>query len=247
MTQGRLDLGSTTCLTRWSPADWPVAPDWQALLHEFWASESAHRLGEFIRSRLAAGARIYPPDPLRALALTPRAQVRVLILGQDPYHGLGQAQGLAFSVPPGTAPPPSLRNIFKELTRDPDLPRIVRTASGSLAHWASQGVLMLNTCLSVEEGKPASHANQGWEVLTDMIIQALWDDDGPRVYMLWGAHAQKKMAVLGKPQRPGQLVLQANHPSPLSARRGPHPFLGCGHFSQANAFLRQHGQAEILW
>jgi uracil-DNA glycosylase len=141
-------------LTAWQPARWPVAPDWRLLVDGFFASPSAQELGAFVRSRLEAGAVVYPPRPLRAFELTPLFEVRVVILGQDPYHGAGQAQGLAFSVAEGQRQPPSLRNIFKELQRDLGMPL---PASGSLLRWARQGVLLLNTCLTVEEGRPASH------------------------------------------------------------------------------------------
>jgi len=175
--------------------------------------------------------------------LTPLAAVKVVILGQDPYHGPGQAQGLAFSVPDGVKPPPSLRNIFKELARDS------RTDSesppgGVLARWASQGVLLLNTCLTVEEGQPASHAMQGWEVLTDKMIAAVSAKAESVVFMLWGAHAQAKLALIDSRRH---LVLRANHPSPLSALRPPHPFIGCGHFSAANDFLHSNGRRPVKW
>lgn len=245
-------------LTGWQPAQWPVASDWQPMLARFWASESAQRLGQFMTDRLAAGAKIYPPQPLRALDLTPLAAVRVVILGQDPYHGPGQAEGLAFSVAPGIKLPPSLRNIFKELAREhasggsTALPLPV---NGSLVRWAQQGVLLLNTCLTVEDGHPASHANHGWEVLTDQIIKAVVNGSGPVVFMLWGAHAQRmgetvrrlETAAEGGATPPQHLILSANHPSPLSALRPPRPFLGCGHFGQANAFLQQHGCKPIAW
>jgi uracil-DNA glycosylase len=157
-------------LTAWQPARWPVAPDWRLLVDGFFASPSAQELGAFVRSRLEAGAVVYPPRPLWAFELTPLFEVRVVILGQDPYHGAGQAQGLAFSVAEGQRQPPSLRNIFKELQRDLGLPL---PASGSLLRWARQGVLLLNTCLTVEEGQPASHARQGWETLTDTVLAAV--------------------------------------------------------------------------
>lgn len=245
-------------LTRWQPALWPVASDWQPTLARFLASESAQRLGQFMTDRLAAGATIYPPHPLRALDLTPLAAVRVVILGQDPYHGPGQAEGLAFSVAPGIKLPPSLRNIFKELAREHasgESTALPLPVNGSLVRWAQQGVLLLNTCLTVEDGQPASHANRGWEVLTDQIIKAVVDSGGPVVFMLWGAHAQRmgeavrrlEMMAEGAATPPQHLILSANHPSPLSALRPPQPFLGCGHFGQANAFLQQHGCKPIAW
>jgi uracil-DNA glycosylase len=166
--------------------------------------------------------------------------VKVIVLGQDPYHGAGQAEGLAFSVPRGVALPPSLRNIGKELMRDLGLPA---PAHGHLGGWAQQGVLLLNTTLTVEEGLPASHAQHGWEALTDMLIAAVADDPGPKVFMLWGAHAQIKAELVGG----DHLLLTSNHPSPLSATRGPAPFIGNGHFGAANRWLAEHGEAPINW
>ena len=187
----------------------------------------------FLHRRLQEGAVIFPPTPLRALELTPRDKVRVVILGQDPYHGRGQAEGLAFSVAPGVAIPPSLRNIFKELQRDlGEPPPTFPIPGGSLVRWARHGVLLLNTCLTVEEGQPASHANRGWEVLTDAIIQTVSQNAASVVFMLWGSHAQSKRPLIDASRH---LVLCANHPSPLSALRPPAPFIGCGHFSQSRA------------
>lgn len=228
-------------LTRWDPAAWPVAPDWEAITQPFWTSAVGLALGAFVAERLAAGATVYPTQPLRALDLTPLAQVKVVILGQDPYHGPGQAHGLAFSVPPGVKAPPSLRNIFKELARDVGLRA---DANVTLDDWACQGVLLLNTCLSVEEGRPASHAKRGWEVLTDAVISAVSDLAPGVVFMLWGAHAQAKQALIDTGRH---RVLTANHPSPLSALRPPQPFIGCGHFSAANTWLKQRGLTSIAW
>ena len=171
------------------------------------------------------------------MQLTPLSEVRVVILGQDPYHGLGQAEGLAFSVQPGVALPPSLRNIFKELKADLGLQPPM---SGSLLPWAQRGVLLLNTCLTVEEGQAGSHAKRGWEVLTDALIQAVAAQPQACVFMLWGAHAQAKAPLIAQASAEHawpRLVLQANHPSPLSALRGPTPFMGCRHFSQARDWL----------
>ena len=232
------------------PACWPVAEGWRAATQAFFASAAGHKLLRFLQARLDAGASIFPPQPLRALELTPPECVRVVILGQDPYHGRGQAEGLAFSVPPGVPLPPSLRNIFKELERDlgvpaPAFPR----PGGSLAGWARQGVLLLNTCLTVEEGRAGSHAGQGWEPLTDALIAQVARGSRPIVFMLWGAHAQSKQALIaangGLNRGPdhGHLVLLANHPSPLSATRGPRPFIGCGHFGAARAFRDRQGLA----
>jgi len=217
--------------------------DWRALAERFAGSPRGEALQAFLDRRLAAGATIYPPQPLHALELTPLAGVRVVILGQDPYHGAGQAHGLAFSVPDGVRLPPSLRNIFLELNRDLGCPI---PGSGNLEPWARQGVLLLNAALTVEDGKPASHAGRGWEEFTDAVIDALAQDARPKVFMLWGAHAQAKRPMIGRVGS-DHCVLAANHPSPLSARRGPQPFLGCRHFSQANGFLGAHGVGEIDW
>lgn len=221
-----------------NPADWPVAAGWQPLVERFFESETGQGLLAFLDQRLQAGATVFPPQPLRALQLTPPEAVRVVILGQDPYHGRGQAEGLAFSVAPGVALPPSLRNIFKELQRDlgtppPPFPQ----PGGSLVKWAQQGVLLLNTCLTVEEGRPASHSGKGWEPLTDAVIRQVSQEAQPAVFMLWGAHAQSKRALIDAKRH---RVLTANHPSPLSALRPPQPFIGCGHFSQARAWKEQH-------
>ncbi len=222
------------------PARWPMAPGWAPLVERFFASTSGSALLDFLAARLAQGATVYPPEPLRALMLAPPGAVRVVILGQDPYHGPGQAEGLAFSVAPGVPFPPSLRNIFLELQRDLGTPPPM---SGSLVRWAEQGVLLLNTCLTVEDGQAASHAGRGWEVLTDAVIAALASDLTPKAFLLWGAHAQKKAALIGLPHR----VFTANHPSPLSARRPPVPFLGCGHFGAVNAWLQAQGRPRIAW
>ncbi len=224
------------------PANWPVAPGWKALTAHFFESAQGQALLAFLQQRLQAGACIFPPQPLRALELTPPQEVRVVILGQDPYHGRGQAEGLAFSVAPGVALPPSLRNIFKELQRDlgepaPPFPQ----PGGSLVRWARHGVLLLNTCLTVEEGQPASHARRGWEVLTDAIIAAVAQSQRPLVFMLWGKHAQDKRALIDGARH---LLLCANHPSPLSATKPPQPFIGCGHFSQARAWRERVQQSE---
>ena len=217
-----------------------LAPSWSALVESFLASPDGKKVCAFIEQRRLAGAAIFPPQPLRALTLTPFDEVRVVILGQDPYHGEGQAHGLAFSVPQGVTVPPSLRNIFSELQRDLGCTPPVH---GTLEHWAKQGVLLLNAVLTVERGAPGSPARKGWETLTSMMLQALARDPRPKVFMLWGALAQGWLPALGAPH----LILQANHPSPLSARRPPIPFIGCGHFSRANAFLQASGRGQIQW
>lgn len=234
--QGALFASQQVCdqLHSADPADWPVAPGWQPLVQAFFDSREGVALLAFLRQRLGDGACIFPPQPLRALLLTPPAAVHTVILGQDPYHGRGQAEGLAFSVAPGVACPPSLRNIFKELQRDLGTPPpAFPFPGGSLVPWAEQGVLLLNTCLTVEEGKPSSHAGRGWEALTDRVIAHVAGLDRPVAFMLWGAHAQGKQGLISGARH---LLLKANHPSPLSALRPPMPFIGCGHFSQAKAW-----------
>jgi uracil-DNA glycosylase len=217
-----------------------LAPGWREPVEAFLASDEGTRLARFLEERRAAGAFIYPPQPFTALTLTAFDAVRVVILGQDPYHGAGQAHGLAFSVPPGVKPPPSLRNIFGELQRDLGC---APPANGSLERWARQGVLLLNAVLTVEDASPGAHAGRGWERLTADLLRRLAQDRNPKVFMLWGAQAQAHRAGVGEPH----LVLEANHPSPLSARRPPVPFLGCCHFSRANAFLQANGRGTIDW
>ena len=223
-------------LEAWTPGQWPLAAGWRPAVDDFLASPDGERLAGFLGERLAAGATIYPPHPLRTLELTPLASVHAVVLGQDPYHGPGQAEGLAFSVANGVKHPPSLRNIFKELGCNP--------ASGSLIEWARHGVLLLNAVLTVEDGQPASHARKGWEALTDRLLALVAASASPCVYLLWGAHAQAKaplIAATAAAHGREVLVLQANHPSPLSARRPPVPFLGCGHFEQARTWLAERG------
>ncbi|MGE6992483.1 uracil-DNA glycosylase [Stutzerimonas zhaodongensis] len=213
---------------------------WKAALQDEFEQPYMKQLGEFLRREKAAGKVIYPPGPMifQALNSTPLERVRVVILGQDPYHGAGQAHGLCFSVQPGVAPPPSLQNIFKEVKRDLnlDIP-----SHGYLQHWADQGVLMLNTSLTVEQGVAGSHAKMGWQRLTDRIIEVISEKRSDVVFLLWGAHAQSK-AKLIDPTR--HLLLKSVHPSPLSAHRG---FIGNGHFSRANQFLKQRGLEPIDW
>lgn len=228
-------------LLDWSPACWPVAADWRPITDAFFAGERGQALGRYMRARLDAGAVIYPPQPLRALELTALADTRVVILGQDPYHGPGQAEGLAFSVAPGVRLPPSLRNIYKELSRESGQPL---PAGGSLVRWARQGVLLLNTCLTVEQGAAASHAGQGWDVLTDAVIDQLNTHGRPKAFLLWGGHAQAKAVRINSTRH---RVLRANHPSPLSALRPPQPFIGCGHFAETNRFLQKLGDVPVRW
>jgi len=180
-------------LAAWQPSSWPVHPEWQPVLDAFWRSTEGERLSQFVSARLSGGAVVYPAHPLWALQLTPLSAVRVVILGQDPYHGPDQAQGLSFSVADGVKFPPSLRNIFKELQRDLHQPVPM---SGSLEAWARRGVLLLNTSFTVEDGLPASHAKRGWESLSDSILQEVALNAPACVYMLWGGHAQAKVGLI---------------------------------------------------
>jgi uracil-DNA glycosylase len=233
-------------LERWAPQEWQLSAGWQPVVDVFLASDTGQRLAAFIRERLAAGAIIYPPRPLRALEVTPLPSVHAVILGQDPYHGPGQAEGLAFSVPAGVKLPPSLRNIFKELCAGTGEPM---PSEGSLVKWARRGVLLLNAVLTVEDGQPGSHAKKGWEVLTDALIAEVAAQCSPCVYLLWGAYAQAKAKLIEDTARAHgreALVLQANHPSPLSANRPPVPFLGCGHFTTAREWLAARGCSGVL-
>ena len=213
---------------------------WKTPLAETFASPKMAALRSFLVAEREAGKRIFPPGSqwFRALDLTPMDQVRVVILGQDPYHGPGQAHGLCFSVPPGVRTPPSLVNIYKELKSDLG---IAPAAHGFLESWATQGVLMLNAVLTVEMAQANAHQGKGWEGFTDAIIQLVNAKTEPVVFLLWGAYAQKKAAFVDASRH---LVLKAAHPSPLSAHNG---FLGCRHFSQANAFLERRGLAPIHW
>ena len=197
-------------------------------------------LRQFLRDEKVAGKVIYPPGGqiFNALDSTPLPQVKVVILGQDPYHGPGQAHGLCFSVAPGVPAPPSLKNIFKELQRDLGLPV---PNHGCLQRWAEQGVLLLNTSLTVEQGQAGSHANKGWQTFTDRIIELVNQECQGVVFLLWGAHAQSKRKLIDASKHQ---VLCSAHPSPLSAHRG---FLGNGHFSAANAYLQQQGKSPIDW
>lgn len=213
---------------------------WLPVVSRFLDSPDGLSLQDFLQARSKAGARIYPPEPFKALALTALEKVRVVILGQDPYHGAGQAEGLAFSVAHGVKIPPSLRNIFKERERDLGL---APASHGCLMAWAAQGVLLLNTTLTVEDGQPASHAKRGWEVLTDQLIEACAQQNRPLAFLLWGGHAQAKQSLIERHNTDRRhLVLTANHPSPLSALRPPEPFIGCGHFSAVRQWLQSKGQ-----
>ncbi len=213
---------------------------WKARLAAVFETPPLQELAAFLRAEKAAGKIIHPPASqiFAALDTTPFERVKVVILGQDPYHGPGQAHGLCFSVAPGVAVPPSLLNIFKEISRDLGLPR---PAHGCLTTWAQQGVLLLNTVLTVEQGLAASHQGKGWEILTDACIGALNLEREGLVFLLWGSHAQAKSRLIDGRRH---LILKAPHPSPLSAHRG---FLGCRHFSIANQYLVQSGRSPIDW
>lgn len=221
-----------------------IPESWRETLTPVLQNSTARKLGGWLSAEEAMGKVIYPPrgQRLRALELTPLDAVKVVILGQDPYHGPGQAHGLSFSVPEGVKIPPSLVNIYKELASDLDMPA---PRHGNLEAWARQGVLLLNTSLTVEAHKAGSHAGKGWEQITDAIIAAVAARKTPTVFILWGSHAQKKVDRIPDLAMPiDHLVLKGPHPSPLSAYRG---FFGSRPFSAANVFLQQHGRGGVDW
>ena len=224
----------------WAGARASLPACWQAAIGDAFDTPAMRRLAAFVAAEREAGKRVFPEDALifAALRRTPLDQVKAVIVGQDPYHRPGQAMGLSFSVPPGLPVPPSLRNIHKELAADIGAPV---PKHGCLIAWAERGVLLLNTSLSVEEGKAGSHARAGWHRFTDRLIAAVNARTTPVAFLLWGGHAQKKAAMLDADRH---LVHGAEHPSPLSAYRG---FFGSRPFSKANAFLRARGLAEIDW
>ena len=213
---------------------------WREALADQFAAPHMQGLKAFLEAEKAAGKRIFPKgsEYFRALDLTPLAQVKVVILGQDPYHGEGQAHGLCFSVQPGVRTPPSLGNIYKEMESDLG---IARAGHGFLEHWARQGVLLLNSVLTVEMGRAASHQGKGWELFTDAIVRLVAQKEEPVVFLLWGAYAQRKAGFVDQSRH---LILKSAHPSPLSAHNG---FLGSRPFSQANAFLEAQGRGGIDW
>ncbi len=225
------------------PSSEAIPESWRAALEPVLASVKSGALAQFLRADEAAGKEIYPPreQRLAALELTQLDRVKVVVLGQDPYHGPGQAHGLSFSVPDGVKVPPSLANVFKEQAADLGLPRPI---TGNLAPWARQGVLLLNAVLTVEQGQPGSHQGKGWEEITDAVIAAVAAKPDPCVFLLWGSHAQKKAQSVPGLLASHHLMLTAPHPSPLSAHRG---FLGCRHFSQADAFMQARGRGEVDW
>lgn len=213
--------------------------EWDSLLAEEFEKDYYLSLREFLKTEYSQGP-VYPPmnDLFNALVYTSYSDVKVVMLGQDPYHGPGQAHGMCFSVRPGVPMPPSLVNIFKELHDDIGM---LPPRTGYLLPWAREGVLLLNTVLTVRESSPNSHKGKGWETLTDRVISLLGQREQPIVFLLWGANARKKKELITAPQH---LILECAHPSPLSAHRG---FFGCGHFSKANEFLHAHGIAPVDW
>jgi uracil-DNA glycosylase len=217
-----------------------LEPSWKSRVGEYLQRVDMQQLSAFLRAEKQAGKRIYPPGPeiFAAFAHTPFDAVRVVILGQDPYHGPGQAHGLCFSVRPGVRVPPSLENIFKEIQRDLG---IARPDHGCLTPWADRGVLLLNSVLTVEDGRAGAHQGKGWEGFTDAAIDALNREREGLVFLLWGSYAQRKGQLIDTHRH---CVLSAVHPSPLSAHRG---FIGCGHFSAANRYLEARGQMPIDW
>lgn len=220
-----------------------LSPSWaKALAPELEKPYIVH-LKAFLEQERWAGRVIYPKEEhvFSALNLVPLASVRVVIVGQDPYHAPGQAHGLSFSVPPGIQIPPSLQNIYKELEQDLG---ITPARHGCLVHWAKQGVLLLNAILTVRQGEPLSHAKKGWEEFTDAVVEAIAMQSKHVVFMLWGKNAQEKCLKFSPVLSASHLVLQAAHPSPFSASHG---FLGCRHFSKANEYLLLHGQPTIQW
>ena len=220
-----------------------IPESWRPVLEPALAAPEVRRLGGFLVAEEAAGKPVYPPRGcrLKALELTPLDSVKVVILGQDPYHGPGQAMGLSFAVPEGVKVPPSLANIYKELEADLG---IARPAHGDLSAWARRGVLLLNNTLTVEGGKAASHAGRGWETVTDACVAAVAARAEPSVFILWGSHAQAKAKRIEGLRAGQHCVIESPHPSPLSAYRG---FFGSRPFSRANAFLTEHGRASVDW
>ncbi len=221
-----------------------IPESWQPALEPVLATRSLRALGGFLTAEERAGKTIYPPRGCRLAALekTPLDSVKVVILGQDPYHGEGQAHGLCFSVPRGIAIPPSLRNIYKELEGDLGIPP---GTQGDLTRWAERGVLLLNNSLTVEAGKAGSHALKGWEELTDAAVRAVAEREASSVFILWGNHAKAKAArIPGLGANSRHLILTAPHPSPLSAHAG---FFGSKPFSKANQFLESVGRGAIDW
>jgi len=217
-----------------------IEPEWQAALSPVFAGEQFIKLADFVRSEyLTKKVFPLPADIFKAFWLTPFSQVKVVILGQDPYHNDGQAHGLCFSVPSGITPPPSLKNIYKEIESDLGIKKDF--TAGNLESWANQGVFLLNAILTVVAHTPTSHRDKGWEAFTDAVIKTISDKREHVVFILWGNYARSKKILIDDKKH---LILEAPHPSPFSAYSG---FFGCKHFSQCNKYLLSHGQKEIVW
>ena len=241
MEQLSMAWSDSTAMKLLPEDQWTCHPSWQPQVSRFWADPAGQGLLARLRACQKNGDVVYPPQPLRALALTALDEVCVLIVGQDPYHQPGQANGLAFSVGPGQRRPPSLRNILVEVERSCGSTCI---PDGQLEPWAAQGVLLLNTVLTVTHDHAGSHAGWGWEVLTQHLLAAVSQKARPVAFVLWGAHAQALRPQIDETRHQ---VWTANHPSPLSARRGAAPFVGCNHFSDINRWLIKQGQTPVRW
>lgn len=217
-----------------------LEPSWKNLLHDSISGKNMKKLTTYVAQEYARHS-VHPTQSniFKAFSLTPFNQVHVIIIGQDPYHNPGQAQGLCFSVPENMTPPPSLKNIYKEINNDLGIQKDMH--NGDLSDWAHQGVLLLNSILTVRESEPGSHGNQGWELFTDSIIQKISEVKEHCVFILWGNYAQKKISLIDQSKH---LILTSTHPSPLSAYRG---FFGNKHFSQTNTYLMLHGKNQIRW
>jgi uracil-DNA glycosylase len=220
--------------------DVKINESWKQVLHKEFDKPYFKELVEFLHNEKRIGKSIYPPGSLifNAFELTPFDKVKVVILGQDPYHGAGQAEGLSFSVPEGVTPPPSLKNIYKEINSDLGIDTANR--SGSLKKWSSQGVFLLNAVLTVRASEPASHSNKGWEIFTDSVIKSISDNKTGVVFLLWGNYARSKRGLIDSSKH---FILEAPHPSPLA--RGA--FFGCRHFSKTNQILKEENRAPIEW
>ena len=217
-----------------------IEPGWKVALHDYFASAEFKKLAQFIRNEYESKTVFpKPTDVFRAFWLTPFSKVKVVILGQDPYHDVGQAHGLCFSVPEGQNPPPSLKNIYKEIEEDTGTKKDF--TKGNLENWAKQGVFLLNAILTVVAHTPASHQKKGWEDFTDTVIKKISDENDHVVFILWGNYARSKKVLIDANKH---LVLESPHPSPFSAYSG---FFGCKHFSKCNEYLRKFGKSEIFW
>lgn len=219
---------------------------WQAILNQNQIKNKLKDINNNLVNLKNSGAVIFPTNPFRALNFVAPENIRAVIIGQDPYHTPKLAHGLAFSVPNHCKCPPSLRNIFKELTRQ--YPNELSSNTNDLTSWAMQGVLLINAVLTVEQGRAAAHSKLGWQSITDYLIQHIAQHKQPKVFMLWGAYAQQKQSlILQKSTKDNNLILKSNHPSPLSAMRPPTPFIGCGHFDLTNKWLEKHNIKPINW